>query len=74
MIDLFQMTSNEMKFALEVESVLNTIPEPEFRQLIVSKSVIILFREPWRQRAATTQPMCPFSYQPIFVIVLISDV
>ena len=29
------MTSGEMKFALRVESALNTIPEPEFRQLFV---------------------------------------
>jgi hypothetical protein len=30
------MTSGEMKFALRVESVLNTVSEPEFRQLLVS--------------------------------------
>ena len=35
------MTSGEMKFALEVESVLNTIPEPEFRQLLVEALIIL---------------------------------
>ena len=35
------MTSGEMKFALEVESVLNTVPEPEFRQLLVEALIIL---------------------------------
>ncbi len=35
------MTSGEMKFALEVESVLNTVPEPEFRQLMVEALIIL---------------------------------
>ena len=35
------MTSGEMKFALEVESVLNTVPEPEFRQLLVETLIIL---------------------------------
>ena len=30
-----------MKFALEVESVLNTVPEPEFRQLLVETLIIL---------------------------------
>jgi hypothetical protein len=38
-----QMTSGEMKFALEVESVLNAVPEPEFRQLLVE--ALIMLRE-----------------------------
>ena len=37
----FQMTSGEMKFALEVESVLNTVPEPDFRQLLVEALIIL---------------------------------
>jgi phosphorylase kinase alpha/beta subunit len=37
------MTSGEMKFALEVESVLNAVPEPEFRQLLVE--ALIMLRE-----------------------------
>ena len=41
-IPFFQMTSGEMKFALEVESVLNSVPEPDFRQLLV-KTLIILW-------------------------------
>ena len=32
-----------MKFALEVESVLNAVPEPEFRQLLVE--ALIMMRE-----------------------------
>lgn len=35
------MTSGEMKFALEVESVLNTVPQPEFRQLLVEALIIL---------------------------------
>ena len=35
------MTSGEMKFALEVESVLNTVPEPDFRQLLVETLIIL---------------------------------
>ena len=37
----FQMTSGEMKFALEVESVLNSVPEPDFRQLLVETLIIL---------------------------------
>lgn len=36
-----QMTPGELKFALEVETVLNTIPQPEYRQLVVEASVFI---------------------------------
>ena len=32
------MTAGELKFALEVETVLNTIPQPEYRQLVVEVS------------------------------------
>ena len=35
------MTSGEMKFALRVESVLNTVPEPEFRQLLVETLILL---------------------------------
>ena len=35
------MTSGEMKFALEVEGALNTIPEPEFRQLMVEALMVL---------------------------------
>ena len=35
------MTSGEMKFALEVESVLNSVPEPDFRQLLVETLIIL---------------------------------
>ena len=40
-IPFFQMTSGEMKFALEVESVLNSVPEPDFRQLLVETLIIL---------------------------------
>lgn len=35
------MTSGEMKFALQVEGALNTIPEPEFRQLMVEALMVL---------------------------------
>ena len=38
---LFQMTPGELKFALRVESVLNSLPDPEYRQLIVEVIMII---------------------------------
>jgi phosphorylase kinase alpha/beta subunit len=36
-----QMTPGEMKFALRVESVLNRIPQPEYRQLMVEALMIL---------------------------------
>lgn len=35
------MTSGELKFALAVETVLNTIPQPEYRQLIVEGLMVL---------------------------------
>ena len=35
------MTANEMKFALQVEMVLNRIPQPEFRQLMVEAMMVL---------------------------------
>lgn len=35
------MTSGELKFALAVEQVLNTIPQPEYRQLIVEALMVL---------------------------------
>lgn len=35
------MTSGELKFALRVESVLNRIPEPEYRQLCVEALMVL---------------------------------
>ena len=35
------MTPGELKFALRVESVLNSLPDPEYRQLIVEVIMII---------------------------------
>ena len=36
-----QMTPGEMKFALRVEGALNTIPEPEFRQMMVEALMVL---------------------------------
>ncbi|CAL4062107.1 unnamed protein product, partial [Meganyctiphanes norvegica] len=35
------MTAGELKFALEVETVLNTIPQPEYRQLVVEALMVL---------------------------------
>lgn len=35
------MTSGELKFALAVETVLNAIPQPEYRQLIVEALMVL---------------------------------
>jgi len=37
---LLQMTSGEFKFALQVERVLNMIPQPEYRQLMVEALMV----------------------------------
>ncbi|CAN7993482.1 unnamed protein product [Ixodes hexagonus] len=36
-----EMTSGELKFALEIEHVLNSIPQPEFRQLNVEAMMVL---------------------------------
>ncbi|XP_029658957.1 probable phosphorylase b kinase regulatory subunit alpha isoform X4 [Formica exsecta] len=36
-----EMTSGELKFALAVETVLNTIPQPEYRQLVVEALMVL---------------------------------
>lgn len=35
------MTSGELKFALAVETVLNCIPQPEYRQLVVEALMVL---------------------------------
>lgn len=35
------MTSNELKFALAVETALNSIPQPEYRQLVVEALMVL---------------------------------
>ena len=35
------MTAGEMKFALQVEMVLNRIPQPEYRQLMVEAMMVL---------------------------------
>lgn len=36
-----EMTAGELKFALEVETALNTIPQPEYRQLVVEALMVL---------------------------------
>ncbi|XP_071056411.1 probable phosphorylase b kinase regulatory subunit alpha isoform X1 [Onthophagus taurus] len=36
-----EMTSGELKFALAVETVLNSIPQPEYRQLVVETLMVL---------------------------------
>lgn len=36
-----EMTPGELKFALAVETVLNSIPQPEYRQLIVEALMVL---------------------------------
>ena len=36
-----QMTRDELKFALMVENVMNTVPEPEYRQMLVEALVVL---------------------------------
>lgn len=35
------MTSEEIKFALQVEQVLNSVPQPEYRQLLVEAMMVL---------------------------------
>ena len=37
----FQMTEGELKFALHVESWLNQLPQPEYRQLMVEALMVV---------------------------------
>ena len=39
------MTAGEMKFALQVEMVLNRIPQPEYRQLMVEAMMVLVMIE-----------------------------
>lgn len=38
---LWQMTPQEIKFAVHVESVLNRVPQPEYRQLLVEAIMVL---------------------------------
>lgn len=38
---IIQMTPGELKFALAVETALNTIPQPEYRQLMVEALMVL---------------------------------
>lgn len=37
----WQMTPQEIKFAVHVESVLNRVPQPEYRQLLVEAIMVL---------------------------------
>ena len=37
----FQTTPGELKFALKVESKLNSLPDPEYRQLVVEVLMVL---------------------------------
>ena len=39
------MTAGEMKFALQVEMILNRIPQPEYRQLMVEAMMVLILIE-----------------------------
>ncbi len=39
------MTEGELKFALQVEAVLNKIPQPEYRQLMVEAMMVLILIE-----------------------------
>ena len=36
-----EMTAGELKFALQAEQVLNSVPQPEYRQLIVESLMVL---------------------------------
>ena len=40
-----KMTAGEMKFALQVEMILNRIPQPEYRQLMVEAMMVLILIE-----------------------------
>ncbi|XP_019863135.1 PREDICTED: probable phosphorylase b kinase regulatory subunit alpha [Amphimedon queenslandica] len=42
------MTAGELKFALKVESVLNSLPDPEYRQLVVEVLMLTALINPER--------------------------
>ncbi|KAK3533239.1 hypothetical protein QTP70_013657 [Hemibagrus guttatus] len=40
-VDVLKMTEGEIKFAVHVESVLNHVPQPEYRQLLVETIMVL---------------------------------
>uniref|UniRef100_A0A1X7VMW5 Phosphorylase b kinase regulatory subunit n=1 Tax=Amphimedon queenslandica TaxID=400682 RepID=A0A1X7VMW5_AMPQE len=45
---IHEMTAGELKFALKVESVLNSLPDPEYRQLVVEVLMLTALINPER--------------------------
>ena len=53
------MTEGEIKFALQVESVLNHVPEPEYRQLIVEALITLTIFSELNKRKHTINSVIP---------------
>jgi phosphorylase kinase alpha/beta subunit len=52
------MTSGELKFALQVETVLNAIPQPEYRQLMVEAMMVYSLLAEYNSVPTLGQTLC----------------
>lgn len=53
-----EMTSGELKFALQVETVLNAIPQPEYRQLMVEGMMVYSLLAEYNSVPSLGQTLC----------------
>lgn len=53
------MTEGEIKFALQVESVLNHVPEPEYRQLIMEALITLTIFSELNKNKLTISSVIP---------------
>lgn len=53
-----EMTSGELKFALQVETVLNAIPQPEYRQLMVEAMMVYSLLAEYNSIPSLGQTLC----------------
>lgn len=53
-----EMTSGELKFALQVETVLNAIPQPEYRQLMVEAMMVYSLLAEYNSVPSLGQTLC----------------
>lgn len=53
-----EMTSGELKFALQVETVLNSIPQPEYRQLLVEGMMVFSLLAEYNSIPSMGQTLC----------------
>nr|CAH0099835.1 unnamed protein product [Daphnia galeata] len=53
-----EMTSGELKFALQVETVLNAIPQPEYRQLMVEAMMVYSLLAEYNSVPTLGQTLC----------------